>query len=357
MNNFPLLLVDKEKCSRNIEKVAQKCKQLNLNLRPHFKTHQSLEIGELYRKYGVTSITVSSVAMAEFFANSQWDDILLAFPIYPQITDRVNALASKIRLGIIFSSLKNLLKSVELITAHVEVYIEVDTGYGRSGTSPANTREIAVMINLIEQHQNLTFRGFVTHAGQTYLAKSTNEILQINKKSMCALSGLKQFWKESHPNIIVSYGDTPSASLAQDFWAADELRAGNFVYYDVMQSQLGSCSPADVAVALIAPIVDIYKSRGEALLHAGAVHLSKEFINIEEDRRCFGLVCPYNAQTKKWGSPIPNAFIKSISQEHGILTFDPKDAEQFEIGDLLAILPIHSCLTANLMLQNTVFNS
>src|SRR5574344_1846718 len=81
MNNFPLLLVDKEKCSRNIEKVAQKCKQLNLNLRPHFKAHQSLEIGELYRKYGVTSITVSSVAMAEFFANSQWDDILLAFPI------------------------------------------------------------------------------------------------------------------------------------------------------------------------------------------------------------------------------------------------------------------------------------
>ena len=52
----------------------------NLVLRPHFKTHQSIEIGNWFKEKGVTSITVSSIKMAEFFS-SEWDDITIAFPL------------------------------------------------------------------------------------------------------------------------------------------------------------------------------------------------------------------------------------------------------------------------------------
>lgn len=353
MVDFPYLLVDREKCRHNIERVALKCKNSNIKLRPHFKTHQNIQVGELFRQSGIDAITVSSVQMAEFFAQNGWNDISLAFPVYSQIADKINKLAQKISLGVIFSSAKNLLSSMELIVSQVDVYIEVDVGNARSGVSPANNREIALMLNLIGQHKNMLFKGFITHAGQTYHAKSAMEVMAITRKSMCMLSGLKQFWKDSFPNLIVSYGDTPSVSVCTDFWAIDEIRAGNFVYYDLMQNHIGSCDTTDIAVALVAPIVDICHDRGEALIHAGAVHLSKEFIEADGQPPNYGLVCPFCAQTQSWGEPFAEIFVKSLSQEHGVVSFNQNLPAPFSVGDLVAILPVHSCLTANLMRSNT----
>lgn len=352
MNNLPFLLVDRARALRNIERIVAKCRGANLRLRPHFKTHQSIEVGGWFRQFGVDAITVSSIDMAEFFAQNGWSNITIAFPVYPQMVARINELARKVRLGVIFASLKNLVKSVEDITSKIEVYIEVDVGNGRSGVLPSNTREIAMMVNLIGQNPHLTFAGFLTHAGQTYGAVSTDEILAIHSNSMRMLSQLRLFWKESYPDIIVSYGDTPSASIAEDFWSIDELRPGNFVYYDVMQSRIGSCQIADIAVALVAPVVDVYEAKGEALLHAGAVHLSKEYVEVEGGAKCFGLVCPFDGE--KWGDPFGGVYLKSLSQEHGVVAFDAANPAPFAVGDLVAVLPVHSCLTADLMKRATV---
>lgn len=355
MSNFPYFLVDRTKCLNNIEAIALKCKNQNIKLRPHFKTHQSVEVGELFKKFDVSSITVSSVDMANFFANNGWTDITIAFPVYPQMAKSINQLAASVKLGILFSSLKNLSKTYELITQKVDVYIEVDVGHGRSGVQTNNTREIAMMLSFIEQNKNLSFRGFLTHDGQTYKATSATEVARIYKRSMCQLGGLKQFWKESYPDLIVSYGDTPSASTIDDFWGIDELRAGNFVYYDLMQNRIGSCGIQSIAAALIAPVVDINSSRAEALIHAGAVHLSKEFIKNDDGSECFGLLCPFNASTQEWGKPFENVYVKSLSQEHGVVAFDSVNIPPFAVGDLVAVLPIHSCLTANLMRHCTQF--
>ena len=51
----------------------------NLFLRPHFKTHQSTEIGKWFKQKGLLNY-VSSISMAEYFSN-EWNDITIAFPI------------------------------------------------------------------------------------------------------------------------------------------------------------------------------------------------------------------------------------------------------------------------------------
>src|SRR6476620_10300974 len=76
----PTLLLDEARCRRNIERMASKARRSNVRFRPHFKTHQSAQIGEWFREAGVNAITVSSVKMAEYFASHGWDDITIAFP-------------------------------------------------------------------------------------------------------------------------------------------------------------------------------------------------------------------------------------------------------------------------------------
>jgi D-serine deaminase-like pyridoxal phosphate-dependent protein len=61
----PVLILNKERCQTNIEKMALKAKSSNIVFRPHFKTHQSAEIGEWFRKFGISCITVSSVKMTQ----------------------------------------------------------------------------------------------------------------------------------------------------------------------------------------------------------------------------------------------------------------------------------------------------
>src|SRR5660398_51403 len=97
----PTLVIDKEICLRNIERMAQKAADHKLKFRPHFKTHQSAKIGEWFKLFGVDAITVSSVRMAEYFAVNGWADITLAFPVNILEIENINRLAANIKLNVL----------------------------------------------------------------------------------------------------------------------------------------------------------------------------------------------------------------------------------------------------------------
>ena len=77
----PTLILNEEQAKKNLMVMGKKASTQNIRFRPHFKTHQSAQIGEWFRDAGVTQITVSSAAMAEYFIENGWKDILIAFPV------------------------------------------------------------------------------------------------------------------------------------------------------------------------------------------------------------------------------------------------------------------------------------
>ena len=348
MHNLPTLLVNVDVCKANIKRMAEKAANGKVAFRPHFKTHQSIEIGRWFKEVGVKSITVSSVEMADYFAADGWNDITVAFPLVPGSIDKVNDLAQKVSLNITVSSAKNLLASIDKLTAPLGIFIEVDVGHHRTGVAPDNMREIALMVSQLASKPNLTFKGFLAHAGHSYSAKGADEVNTIYNTGVSQLVKLKSFWRETYPNIIISWGDTPTCSLIDEFWGIDEIRPGNFVFYDLTQSNIGSCNIQDIAVALICPIVDINTQRSEVAIHGGAIHLSKDTLTNANNETVYGMVCNFNG--KKWGTPIDEAYIKSVSQEHGIVKFNNEiPLQNLRVGDLLAVLPVHSCLTLDTM--------
>ncbi|MCK5222536.1 MAG: alanine racemase, partial [Candidatus Aminicenantes bacterium] len=64
----PTLILDSAKCRKNIRSMLKKAAESEASFRPHFKTHNSREIGRWFREEGVDKITVSSVKMAGYFA-------------------------------------------------------------------------------------------------------------------------------------------------------------------------------------------------------------------------------------------------------------------------------------------------
>lgn len=334
--------------------MINKAKDSNVIFRPHFKTHQSAEIGEWFRHEGVFKITTSSLTMAEYFANAGWKDILVAFPVNILEIDSINILASKIDLSLLIESDDTLNFLVKHLTSKVRISIKIDAGYHRTGIAWNDFDAIQILIELISRSANMEFTGFVTHSGQTYQAKSSAEIIQIHHESLRKLSKLKTHFTSERLIPCISIGDTPSCSISDTFEGIDEIRPGNFVFYDVMQSELGSCEIKDIAVALACPVVAVHPERNEAVIYGGAIHLSKEYILDAHGNKVFGLVALLSEEG--WTEPLPGNFVSALSQEHGIISLSKENLSAIKPGDVICVLPIHSCLAAHHMRSFTTLH-
>jgi D-serine deaminase-like pyridoxal phosphate-dependent protein len=350
----PTLLIDKEKCLKNIRKMKDRADRNNVQFRPHFKTHQSSEVGEWIRKEGVFAITVSSVSMAAYFADNGWKDITIAFPVNIAEIEAINGLAAKLSLNLLVENEKVVNFLGSRLNCNVGIYIKIDAGYHRTGMLVSDHQGILSLIKSINKHAVLKFKGLLVHNGHTYKAGSPAEVITIHKQSMEALMCLKDFLIENDIQPEISLGDTPSMSLVEDFAGIDEIRPGNFVLYDVMQATLGSCLIDDVAVALACPVVAKHADRQEIVIYGGAIHLSKDFILNEEGNPIYGKVVLLNGNS--WSEVIDGTYVKSLSQEHGVIKADAAFFERINVGDFIGILPVHSCLTVDLMREYFTLN-
>jgi D-serine deaminase-like pyridoxal phosphate-dependent protein len=342
----PALVVDKEICLRNIERMVQKAKKYNLRFRPHFKTHQSTEIGDWFRLYGVNAITVSSVQMAEYFARHGWNDITIAFPLNILEISNINRLAAKIKLNVLVENKEAATVLAKSINNPVGVYLKIDTGANRTGIEPSKTKLMDAILEIFSENKKITFKGFLTHNGHTYSARSTNEIFSRHFDSLLKLRLLKQRYQTDFTDIEVSIGDTPSCTLCTNFTGVDEIRPGNFVFFDLTQQSLGVCDFDDIAVRMVCPVVAKHASRNEVVIYGGAIHLSQDSLLNIDGKPFFGRIIINQEGEKKRLSP--RNYVSRLSQEHGILKVSQKNFNLFQVGDLVEIVPIHSCLTANL---------
>ena len=342
----PTLLLDVDKCKANIKKMAEKAMLNNIVFRPHFKTHQSHEIGQWFRDEGVSKITVSSAEMASYFAQKSWEDITIAFPINILEIEKINELAASIRLNILVESVEIVALLAKKLSSEVNVFIKINTGNNRAGIEPHNTDLIFQVAAKIDETQYLNFKGFLGHAGNSYACRSKQEIANVHHESINKMVHLKNLFIEQYPNLILSVGDTPTCTTMNDFTMVDEFRPGVFVFHDSMQLQIGSCSFDEIAVAMACPVVAVHKDKNEIIIYGGSVHFASDRLTEQNGTIIFGKVV--ENMEAGWGNIIENVYIKKLSQEHGIIEATPKFIENINVGDIIKIIPVHACTTSNM---------
>lgn len=345
----PTLLLDQEAARRNLHRMAEHARSAGVAFRPHFKTHQSAEIGEWFREEGVNTITVSSADMALYFYENGWQDITIAFPANIRQRDILANLAERARIGLLVESVETVRHLDAGLTSPVNAWIKVDAGLHRTGLHWDNPEPAAQVARAVQASRHLRLSGLLTHGGQTYTGRGAQEVCQKYRESTSRVEHLRQDLLELGISpLLVSVGDTPGASLCADPGPVNEIRPGNFIFYDAQQVQIGSCGWQDVAVALACPVVARHAERSELVIYGGAIHLSKDFM-VEGDRRTYGLVCLPDPQTGRWSAPLAGARVTALSQEHGVIRLDPDEFNRIQVGDLVCILPAHSCLAVTLM--------
>jgi D-serine deaminase-like pyridoxal phosphate-dependent protein len=323
-----------------------------VRLRPHFKTHQSAEIGTWFRAEGVDRITVSSLDMASYFADHGWDDITVAFPVNLREIDKINRLAAHVRLHLLVDAVSTVQRLAASLAAPVAIWIEADTGSNRSGVRWDDAATLHAVADAVIDSPWMSLQGLLTHAGHTYAARSVEAIAAIYNETVRRMALMRMRLMEGgFLGLEISVGDTPACSVLNDFLEVDELRPGNFVFYDLMQVQIGACRADDVAAVVACPVVANYPEREELVLYGGAVHLSKDALVREDGTPSFGALVMLTETG--WSMPLDGVWLRSLSQEHGVVQATAAAYAGtlcgIEAGDLVGVLPVHSCLTADLL--------
>jgi D-serine deaminase-like pyridoxal phosphate-dependent protein len=341
---IPSLVVHPKVARHNIGKMAKRARQSAVRLRPHFKTHQSPVIGRWFEEEGIDAITVSSVTMAKTFADAGWRDITIAFPLNVRELDEVARLAAHLSLHVLLEREDVAHCLAAKLKSSVGVWLELDAGYGRSGLAWNDDATLLSLAHCIQDQPHLRFEGLLTHTGHTYRARGRTGILTIFEQTLHRMQHAKSILAKHGIAARLSIGDTPSCSVAGSFTGVDEIRPGNFVFYDLQQLVIGSCGSDDLALAVACPVVATYPERGMLILYGGAVHLSKDYAERGGIRQYGAIVEPTNSG---WSAPVEGAFVASVSQEHGIVMAPPTLLERTRVGDLMFVLPAHACLAVD----------
>ncbi|MGA7614756.1 MAG: alanine racemase [Thermoanaerobaculia bacterium] len=343
----PAFLVDRDRVERNCRTMREKASRSNVVFRPHVKTHKTIEIGRMQHGGGIGPITVSTLAEADFFAAAGFRDITYAVPIAPEKLGRVASLAGRVeRVSILLDDPSVLYAIEEFASAQktlFDAFLELDCGDHRTGIDAEGDEAIAFG-KRIAASPAVRFRGVLTHAGHSYHARSTDEIREIaREEGECVTRFASRLRDEGVEGVTRSVGSTPTMSVVPRFENTDEVRPGNYVFFDAFQATIGSCTLDDCAASVLTTVIGTYPGQNKLVVDAGAVAMSKDPGPLELDPEFgYGIVADTNLR------PLPMRLF-SLSQEHGqIRGTRPIDFDLYPIGTRLRIVPNHSCLTAAL---------
>lgn len=291
----PSLLLDVAKVRRNAERMSVRVKGLGatLLLRPHVKTHKCVEVARLQTVgQAKRAITVSTLAEARAFAAHGFTDILYGVPIEPgKFTEALDIAKDCEQFSLITddAEIPRLLSdAAKRAGVGVNLFLKVDCGYHRCGVEPHTSKARAVLETLAGVNSNFTrFGGILTHAGHSYHARTKDEILRIARHERDVMLEFADEIKRTLISVpIVSIGSTPTITHVDHLEGIDEVRPGNYIFFDAFQATLGSCSFDDCALTVLASVVHRDLARGKIIIDAGSIALSKDRGAVELDPTC-----------------------------------------------------------------------
>lgn len=343
----PAAVIDLERLEANTHEMAARAHRLGVRLRPHVKTHKTWEALSYQIRDHFGGITVSTLAEAEFYGARGVQDITYAVPITPHKVSRALALSREIKqLNVLVDHPDAMSALSRQCAAHQQrlgVLVKVDCGYGRAGLT-VNDPMLPHLAEQISGDPWLDFVGILTHAGHSYHCSNVEEIREVAREEYTEIIAARDLLIARGLEVpTVSLGSTPTATVFESLAGVTEMRPGNYALFDLFQASIGSCQVSDVALSVITEVIACYPNRGELLIDAGALALSKDLGASHPTQARYGMICDLSYQ------PLPQLQLTGLSQEHGKVKVSPDfDFTQISVGARLRVIPNHSCLVTAL---------
>lgn len=318
----PIVLADV--MQRNIDRMQAFAAEHGLDLRPHVKTHKCVEIGRLQVEAGAVGITAGNVGEAEVFAAAGFDDIFLAYPVWPSGTkgQRIRRLArtTRMRVGVDnVAAVEALADAMGDEPDRLQVVIEIDCGARRSGAPP----EVAGDLARAARKRGLVPVGVYTYPGHGSAGPESRERAAGDQEAALAraISSLDGVGMTAD---VVSAGSTPTVEFSTGS-PITEIRPGEYVFCDLDNTRLGACEEDQVALFVAATVVSDWVP-GQVILDVGTKALGREG----------------NPQKGYGGIAGTKAVLAKLNEYHGFVTV-PAGELLPAVGTVLPVVPNHVC--------------
>lgn len=342
----PALVLDAGRLDRNLARLAARMSERGVTLRPHMKTAKSIDVSRRAFSNGTGPITVSTLAEAEYFAKHGYRDMTYAVGISPYTAERAMRLR---KAGI---DIKVLLDTPEQAAILGEAgrnagvtpaaFIEIDCDGHRGGLLVDDPKLPSVAVAL--DAAGVVLAGVLTHAGESY-ALHTPEALAsaAENERAVAVEAAQRLRTVGHECPVVSVGSTPTAHFAKTLDGVTEMRAGVYMFFDLVMNGVGVCTTDDLALSVLATVIGKRPEKGWIMVDAGWMALSRDRgTAAQRVDQGYGLACDID------GRPYHDLIVAHASQEHGTLAIRSGSSEtlpDLAIGTKVRILPNHACAT------------
>ena len=343
----PALLLDAPKMARNIARMRARLASLGVSFRPHLKTAKSIDVTRCLfaglADGAPRPVTVSTLKEAEVFFGHGFTDILYAVGIAPNKLQHVADLRARgCDLKLILDN-QDAAETVAAVATQsgtaLPTLIEIDSDGHRAGVPPESDDLVAIGHTL-----GASLAGVMTHAGDSYHCASVDAIRAIAEQERAlTVRAAERLRGAGLPCPIVSVGSTPTATYAAKLDGVTEVRAGVFVFFDLVMAGIDVCTIDDIALSVLATVIGHQRNKGWLIIDAGWMALSRDRGTAQQRvDQGYGVVCDAA------GAPIDGLIMSAANQEHGIVSHRSgiaADTPLLPLGTRLRILPNHACAT------------
>jgi D-serine deaminase-like pyridoxal phosphate-dependent protein len=332
----PVQVVDLDKMEANIRAMQAAIDAAGARSRPHIKTHKIPEIARLQEAAGAKGIAVAKVAEAEVFAAAGFADIAVAYPVVgPEKWRRLAALARTCRVTVNVDSafaVRGLSEAAKAAGTTIFVQIDIDTGFHRCGVQPNDAEELC---RLVLQMPGLELDGMTTHRSVFFPDNAGRPATELGREEGEIMVALADRLRASGiPIREVTAGSTPTASAAAAVPGVTEVRAGTYVFGDLIMAGVGAMRRQDLALSIITTVQSRPTPQRATVDGGMKTFMGEAFPSPPKSLQGFGEAVDL---------PI---HLEGLTEEHGLVALTPE--VQPQLGDRIAFYPNHVCTTVNL---------
>ncbi|MET0742616.1 MAG: DSD1 family PLP-dependent enzyme [Microvirga sp.] len=343
----PCLLLDEARVSANLDGMRAHLARLGVAFRPHLKTAKCIEVARMAMASPGGPAIVSTLREAEYFADGGVRDMIYGVGIAPAKLDRVSAIRAR---GADLAVILDSVEQADAVAAHVRssgdalpVLIEVDPDGHRAGVAPRD-EETLVAIGRRLVAGGCSLRGVLLHAGESYaLSDPTSLAAAAEAERVAAVTAADALRRAGLPCPVVSVGSTPTARFVRDLTGVTEVRAGVFMFGDLVQAGIGAVALDDIALSVLATVIGHQHAKGWIIVDAGWMAMSRDRGTARQAvDQGYGMVCDLA------GRPYRDLIVNDASQEQGIITLRRGATAvlpNLPVGSRVRILPNHACAT------------
>ena len=234
--NTPVLVLDVAALDRNIAAMATLATVHGVALRPHAKTHKSVDIARRQIAAGAIGQCCAKIGEAEVLVDGGIAGVLITSPVAaPQAIGRLAALAR--RADGLMATIDHpavvaaIARALDEVDGTLDVVIDIDPGIRRTGV--ASPGAAVALARVVADHARLRYRGVQCYCGaQQHIEDYAARRAAIEDRTGYLRTVIDTLTEAGFTPDIITGGGTGTHRIDLDLGVFTELQVGSYVFMD-----------------------------------------------------------------------------------------------------------------------------